>query len=96
MVMTESRRLVAQWMGAILRSRCFGSVGHVSRPRIPTTANIWPISSTRCRPYGMWATYVLDMNEWSRKAVDKTLGRQPIADFNLLVERERSPRSAQR
>ncbi|MGZ2471885.1 endonuclease YncB(thermonuclease family) [Sinorhizobium medicae] len=37
---------------------------------------------------GMWATYVLDMNEWRRKAVDKTLDRQPIADFNLLVERE--------
>ncbi|MCP1201093.1 thermonuclease family protein [Notoacmeibacter sp. MSK16QG-6] len=38
--------------------------------------------------YGMWATYVLDMNEWRRKAVDKTLNRQPIADFNLLTERE--------
>lgn len=38
--------------------------------------------------YGMWATYVLDMNEWRRKAVDKTLGRQPIADANLLAERE--------
>jgi endonuclease YncB( thermonuclease family) len=38
--------------------------------------------------YGMWATYVLDMNEWRRKAVDKTLSRQPIADFNLLVERQ--------
>ncbi len=39
--------------------------------------------------YGMWATYVLDMNEWRRKAVDKTLGRQPIADANLLADRER-------
>ncbi|RWE64103.1 thermonuclease family protein [Mesorhizobium sp.] len=38
--------------------------------------------------YGMWATYVLDMNEWRRKAVDKTLNRHPIADFNLLAERE--------
>ncbi|WP_064697188.1 thermonuclease family protein [Rhizobium aegyptiacum] len=38
--------------------------------------------------YGMWATYVLDMNEWRRKAVDKTLDRRPIADFNLLAERE--------
>ncbi len=38
--------------------------------------------------YGMWATYLLDMNEWRRKAVDKTLGRQPIADANLLTERE--------
>jgi endonuclease YncB( thermonuclease family) len=39
--------------------------------------------------YGMWATYVLDMDEWRRKAIDKTLSRQPIADFNLLAERER-------
>lgn len=41
--------------------------------------------------YGMWATYVLDMDEWRRKAVDKTLSRQPIADFNLLAERESEP-----
>lgn len=39
--------------------------------------------------YGMWATYVLDMDEWMRKAVDTTLSRRPIADFNLLAERER-------
>ena len=38
--------------------------------------------------YGMWATYVLDMNEWRRKAIDRTLSRKPIADFNLLAERE--------
>jgi len=38
--------------------------------------------------YGMWGTYVLDMNEWRRRAVDRTLDRQPIADFNLLVERK--------
>jgi endonuclease YncB( thermonuclease family) len=38
--------------------------------------------------YGMWATYVLDMDEWRRKAVDRTLSRQPIADFNLLADRE--------
>lgn len=38
--------------------------------------------------YGMWATYVLDMEEWRRKAVDTTFARQPIADFNLLSERE--------
>ncbi|KQY18582.1 nuclease [Rhizobium sp. Root482] len=37
--------------------------------------------------YGMWATYVLDMSEWRRKAIDKTLGRRPIADLNLLSER---------
>lgn len=38
--------------------------------------------------YGMWASYVLDMDEWRAKAVDQTLGREPIADFNLLAERE--------
>lgn len=38
--------------------------------------------------YGMWATYVLDMDEWRAKAVDQTLSRRPIADFNLLAERE--------
>jgi endonuclease YncB( thermonuclease family) len=38
--------------------------------------------------YGMWATYVLDMDEWRRKAVDKTLSRNPVADLNLLAERE--------
>ncbi|MRX36879.1 thermonuclease family protein [Aminobacter sp. MDW-2] len=38
--------------------------------------------------HGMWATYVLDMPEWRRKAVDRTLARRPIADFNLLTERE--------
>jgi endonuclease YncB( thermonuclease family) len=37
--------------------------------------------------YGMWATYVLDMTEWRQKAVDKTLGRKPLADINLLSER---------
>ena len=34
------------------------------------------------------AAYVLDMDEWRRKAVDTTLSRRPIADFNLLAERE--------
>lgn len=38
--------------------------------------------------YGMWATYVLDMDEWRQKAIDKTLSRRPVADFNLLGERE--------
>nr|WP_246441455.1 thermonuclease family protein [Aminobacter aganoensis] len=38
--------------------------------------------------HGMWATYVLDMREWRAKAVDRTLSRRPIADFNLLAERE--------
>ncbi|MBB3237003.1 endonuclease YncB(thermonuclease family) [Phyllobacterium endophyticum] len=34
--------------------------------------------------YGMWATYALDMTEWRQKAVDRTLGRKPFADINLL------------
>lgn len=38
--------------------------------------------------HGMWATYVLDMQEWRVKAVDRTLSRRPIADFNLLADRE--------
>jgi endonuclease YncB( thermonuclease family) len=38
--------------------------------------------------HGMWATYVLDMEEWRAKAVDRTLSRRPIADFNLLAERD--------
>lgn len=38
--------------------------------------------------HGMWATYVLDMQEWRVKAVDRTLSRRPIADFDLLAERE--------
>jgi endonuclease YncB( thermonuclease family) len=44
--------------------------------------------SARRARYGIWATYVLDMYEWQKKAVNKTLTRQPIADFNLLAERE--------
>jgi endonuclease YncB( thermonuclease family) len=38
--------------------------------------------------YGMWATYVLDMPEWRRNAVDRTTGRRPQADFNLLIRRQ--------
>jgi hypothetical protein len=37
--------------------------------------------------YGMWSTYVLDMPEWRQRAVDKTLGRRPQADINLLQDR---------
>ncbi|OWW02416.1 hypothetical protein ATY81_22030 [Rhizobium sp. R72] len=37
--------------------------------------------------YGIWGTYVLDMNEWRTSAVDRTLRRHPIADYNLLVGR---------
>lgn len=38
--------------------------------------------------YGMWGAYVLDMPEWRAKAVDRTLGRRPQADINLLRERD--------
>jgi endonuclease YncB( thermonuclease family) len=38
--------------------------------------------------YGVWATYVLDMAEWRQRAVDKTLGRRPVADQNLLTTRQ--------
>jgi hypothetical protein len=37
----------------------------------------------------MWGTYVLDMPEWRAKAVDRTLGRRPQADIDLLMERNR-------
>lgn len=37
--------------------------------------------------YGMWGTYVLDMNEWGQKAIDRTASRRPIADYNLLRQR---------
>ena len=37
--------------------------------------------------YGMWGTYVLDMQQWRGKAIDRTLGRRPPADINLLKER---------
>lgn len=37
---------------------------------------------------GMWATYVLNPDEWRGRAIDKTSTRQPIADFNLLKTRQ--------
>lgn len=38
--------------------------------------------------YGMWKDYILDMEEWRKRAIDKTVSRRPIADYNLLVERK--------
>ncbi|MCF1450514.1 thermonuclease family protein [Agrobacterium vitis] len=38
--------------------------------------------------YGMWATYVLDMDEWRRRSVDKTDTRQPYADQTLINTRQ--------
>jgi endonuclease YncB( thermonuclease family) len=37
--------------------------------------------------YGMWSTYVLETQEWRDRAIDKTAGRIPQADINLLSER---------
>jgi len=60
-----------------------------ARAKVPGSAEYltWQ-SYAKSGRYGMWATYVLDMPEWRRKAVDRTLARQPIADSNLLAERE--------
>lgn len=55
--------------------------------RAPAEYLTWQNYAMSAR-HGMWATYVLDMPEWRRKAVDRTLARRPIADFNLLAERE--------
>lgn len=54
-------------------------------PSLPGYA-AWQRSAMAARN-GMWATYVLDMGEWHAKAIDRTLRRAPIADFNLLAER---------
>ena len=45
-------------------------------------------AKARAARYGIWATYVLDTGEWRRKALDKSLSRRPVADLNLLAERE--------
>ncbi|WFU05912.1 thermonuclease family protein (plasmid) [Rhizobium sp. CB3171] len=42
----------------------------------------------RSARYGLWGTYVLDMDEWNRRAVDRTMERRPLADRTLLQERE--------
>lgn len=55
--------------------------------RAPAEYDAWQNYAMSAR-HGMWATYVLDMPEWRAKAVDRTLSRRPIADFNLLAERE--------
>ena len=53
----------------------------------PADYLIWQTYAMSAR-HGMWATYVLDMPEWRTKAIDRTLSRRPIADFNLLAARE--------
>jgi endonuclease YncB( thermonuclease family) len=59
----------------------------VSSPSPPGYAT-WQRYAMAAR-YGMWATYVLDMDEWRAGAVDRTLQRQPVTDVNLLAERKR-------
>lgn len=59
-------------------------------PPAPSEYMTWQNYAMSAR-HGMWATYVLDMPEWRANAVDRTLSRRPIADFNLLAEREISP-----
>ncbi len=61
--------------------------GRVSSPSPPGYAT-WQRYAMAAR-YGMWATYVLDMDEWRAGAVDRTLQRRPVADVNLLAERKR-------
>ncbi|TCR80804.1 thermonuclease family protein [Rhizobium sp. BK376] len=39
----------------------------------------------RSARYGFWGTYVLDMDEWQQRAVDRTVSRGPAADRNLLA-----------
>ncbi|ULJ75900.1 thermonuclease family protein [Rhizobium gallicum] len=42
----------------------------------------------RSARYGLWVTYALGMDEWQRKAIDRTTKRRPLADWNLLSDRE--------
>lgn len=56
-------------------------------PPAPAEYGTWQQYAMSAR-HGMWATYVLDMPEWRAKAVDRTPSRRPIADFNLLADRE--------
>lgn len=61
------------------------STGHDLAPARYATALQYAMSARQ----GIWSTYVLDPSEWREKAIDKTVGRQPFADRNLLSERRR-------
>ena len=65
---------------------CMLALGFMMSPA-PADYLTWQTYAMSAR-HGMWATYVLDMDEWRAKAVDRTLARRPIADFNLLAERD--------
>jgi endonuclease YncB( thermonuclease family) len=83
---------------SVLVGRCVvnGKDLAVEMLRVGWARAIWPAPANYAKwqnhamsaRHGMWATYVLDMQEWRTKAVDRALSRQPIADFNLLAERE--------
>ncbi|MBE0579974.1 MAG: thermonuclease family protein [Devosia sp.] len=61
----------------------------IDTPR-PVRAQYFAVQADAvAKRYGIWATFVLDMEEWRRRAVDQTPTRQPIADYNLLADRQR-------
>lgn len=61
----------------------------IDTPR-PLRAEYFSVQSEAvAKRYGIWGTFVLDMDEWRRRAVDQTPTRQPIADYNLLADRHR-------
>lgn len=61
----------------------------IDTPR-PLRAEYFSVQSEAvAKRYGIWGTFVLDMDEWRRRAVDQTPPRQPIADYNLLADRHR-------
>lgn len=61
----------------------------IDTPRPLRTEYFSVQSEAVAKRYGIWGTFVLDMDEWRRRAVDQTPTRQPIADYNLLADRHR-------
>ncbi|APO70664.1 nuclease SNase-like protein (plasmid) [Rhizobium gallicum] len=62
-----------------------------ARIRLKGSANSQYIAAqrhARSAHYGLWGTYALGMGEWRRKAIDRTTERRPLADWNLLADRE--------
>ena len=61
----------------------------IDTPR-PLRAEYFSVQSEAvAKRYGIWGTFVLDMDEWRRRAIDQTPTRQPIAGYNLLADRHR-------
>lgn len=61
----------------------------IDTPRPLRTEYFSVQSEAVAKRYGIWGTVVLDMDEWRLRAVDQTPTRQPIADYNLLADRDR-------